>query len=234
MIDGKTANWIITNTKECPKCLTTIEKNGGCNHMTCRSVKCKYQFCWVCVDGWSTHGTSYYNCNKYNDSKAKHWKYRVSESRKFLERFMFYWTRIMNHKQSLQFENELKSTVTTKMTHMQDRYHMSWVEVQFMEQAMEADPDVHLCVFAAYNDRTPQIDIFEDNQRDLQKAVETLSEYLKREIDAEENRSQVLHSLNYCQNRRKALINHISEGNEKEWWKYSADSHTTVHSNIHF
>ena len=32
-IDGKTANWIITNTKECPKCRTSIEKNGGCNHM---------------------------------------------------------------------------------------------------------------------------------------------------------------------------------------------------------
>ncbi|CAG2180924.1 unnamed protein product, partial [Oppiella nova] len=124
MIDGKTANWIITNTKECPKCRTTIEKNGGCNHMTCRSVKCKYEFCWVCLDGWSTHGTSYYNCNKYNDSKAKDRKDSVSETRKCLERFMFYWTRFMNHKQSLQFENELKSTVTTKMTHMQDRYHM--------------------------------------------------------------------------------------------------------------
>ncbi|CAG2171111.1 unnamed protein product [Oppiella nova] len=200
--------------------------------MTCRSVKCKYQFCWVCLDGWSTHGTSYYNCNKYNDSEAKHWKYRVSESRKFLERFMFYWTRFMNHKQSLQFENELKSTVTTKMTHMQDRYHMSWVEVQFMERAVEVlcscrQTLMYTYVFAFYNDRTPQIDIFEDNQRDLQKAVETLSEYLEREIDAEEDnrniRSQVLHSLNYCQNRRKALINHISEGNEKEWWKYSFD-----------
>ena len=32
-IDGKTANWIITNTKECPKCRSSIEKNGGCNHM---------------------------------------------------------------------------------------------------------------------------------------------------------------------------------------------------------
>ena len=32
-IDGKTANWIVTNTKECPKCRTSIEKNGGCNHM---------------------------------------------------------------------------------------------------------------------------------------------------------------------------------------------------------
>ena len=39
--DSETANWIQANTKECPKCQATIEKNGGCNHMTCK--KCKYE-----------------------------------------------------------------------------------------------------------------------------------------------------------------------------------------------
>jgi ariadne-1 len=39
--DSETSNWIAANTKECPKCQSTIEKNGGCNHMTCR--KCKYE-----------------------------------------------------------------------------------------------------------------------------------------------------------------------------------------------
>lgn len=29
--DSETANWISANTKECPKCMATIEKNGGCN-----------------------------------------------------------------------------------------------------------------------------------------------------------------------------------------------------------
>jgi ariadne-1 len=37
--DSETANWIAANTKECVKCQSTIEKNGGCNHMTCK--KCK-------------------------------------------------------------------------------------------------------------------------------------------------------------------------------------------------
>ena len=45
--DSETANWISAHTKECGKCQSTIEKNGGCNHMTCR--KCRYEFCWVCM-----------------------------------------------------------------------------------------------------------------------------------------------------------------------------------------
>ena len=39
--DSETSNWISANTKECPKCNSTIEKNGGCNHMKCS--KCKHE-----------------------------------------------------------------------------------------------------------------------------------------------------------------------------------------------
>ena len=38
--------WIRKHTKQCPKCHWNIEKNGGCNHMTCK--KCKHEFCWDC------------------------------------------------------------------------------------------------------------------------------------------------------------------------------------------
>lgn len=33
--DSETANWIKSNTKECSKCQSTIEKNGGCKYDTC-------------------------------------------------------------------------------------------------------------------------------------------------------------------------------------------------------
>lgn len=34
----------------CPRCSTLIQKDGGCNHMTCR---CGHQFCWICGQNWS-------------------------------------------------------------------------------------------------------------------------------------------------------------------------------------
>jgi len=51
--------WIAQHTKPCPRCQTAIEKNGGCNHMTCG--KCRYEFCWLCTakyiyTHWSTSG----------------------------------------------------------------------------------------------------------------------------------------------------------------------------------
>ena len=32
--ESETANWILANTKSCPKCVSRIEKNQGCNHLT--------------------------------------------------------------------------------------------------------------------------------------------------------------------------------------------------------
>jgi ariadne-1 len=82
--DSETANWISANTKECPKCNSTIEKNGGCNHMTCR--KCKHEFCWMCMGLWSEHGTSWYNCNRYEEKSGTEARDAQARSRKSLDR----------------------------------------------------------------------------------------------------------------------------------------------------
>ena len=61
----------ISVRQECPKCHVTIEKDGGCNHMICKNQNCKADFCWVCLGPWEPHGSSWYNCNRYDEDEAK-------------------------------------------------------------------------------------------------------------------------------------------------------------------
>ncbi|XP_021317848.1 probable E3 ubiquitin-protein ligase ARI8 [Sorghum bicolor] len=50
----ETSNWVLANTKHCPRCRLPIEKNQGCMHMTC-PPPCGHEFCWVCLDSWDNH-----------------------------------------------------------------------------------------------------------------------------------------------------------------------------------
>ena len=48
--DGNNVNelaqrmWIKANTRPCPQCNIPIEKNDGCNHMTCTNPSCRHEF----------------------------------------------------------------------------------------------------------------------------------------------------------------------------------------------
>eukprot|EP01083_Nonionella_stella_P070063 187209_1 len=46
--NSQSEEWIMGNTKQCPRCKRHIQKNGGCNHMTCRPPGgCGYEFYWT-------------------------------------------------------------------------------------------------------------------------------------------------------------------------------------------
>jgi hypothetical protein len=73
-VDGEHAseNWILQFTKPCPKCARNIEKNDGCDHMTCSL--CSHEFCWHCfapyqgAEGIWTVGNSVHKPScKYRD-----------------------------------------------------------------------------------------------------------------------------------------------------------------------
>jgi len=48
--ETKFENWKKLNAKPCPNCSASIQKNGGCVHMTC--TNCKYEFDWLSLESW--------------------------------------------------------------------------------------------------------------------------------------------------------------------------------------
>lgn len=83
--ESENLTWIMANTKPCPKCSRPIEKNQGCNHMTCRVPTCNYNFCWVCLGDWKDHGSAtggHYKCNKYEEVVKKDTNMKKDEKKR--------------------------------------------------------------------------------------------------------------------------------------------------------
>lgn len=195
--------------------------------MVCRNNNCKADFCWMCLGPWEPHGSSWYSCNRYDEKDAQAARDAQAKSRQALERYLFYCNRYMNHAQSAKFEYKLYAQVKQKMEEMQ-QHNMSWIEVQFLRKAVDV---LCLCrntlkytyVFAFYLKKNNQSVIFEDNQKDLEMATETLSEYLERDITSEclsGIKQKVQDKYRYCEARRKALLDHVYEGYETDIWEY--------------
>ncbi|KAJ6616654.1 hypothetical protein B0H10DRAFT_2036412 [Mycena sp. CBHHK59/15] len=229
--DSETANWIKSNTKECSNCMSTIEKNGGCNHMTCK--KCKHEFCWVCMGPWSEHGTAWYSCNRYDEKGGIDARDSQSKSRASLERYLHYYNRWANHEQSAKLALDLFAKTEKKMEEMQITSTLTWIEVQFMKKAVEEVDKCRMTLkwtyaMAYYLAKGNQKDLFEDNQRDLERAVEDLSELLESPIEPENIptlRQKVTDKTVYVQKRNAIVLEDTADGFlEGRWtWNVSVD-----------
>ncbi|KAA8913627.1 hypothetical protein FN846DRAFT_928980 [Sphaerosporella brunnea] len=225
--DSETANWISAHTKECPKCISTIEKNGGCNHMTCR--KCKHEFCWVCMGPWNEHGTSWYNCNRYEEKSGSEARDNQAKSRASLERYLHYYNRYANHDHSAKLDKDLYIKTEKKMTMLQSASGMSWIEVQYLAQASSVLQQCRQTLkwtyaFAFYLERNNNTFIFEDNQRDLEMAVETLSELFEKPPEQlRESKKEMMDRTAYVSSRRRILLEDTAQGLRSGRWSFTVD-----------
>ena len=190
--ESETANWILANTKRCPKCQTRIEKNQGCNHMSCS--QCKYEFCWMCMGDWAEHGATtggYYKCNKYDPSKAEGADDDdQARAKRELDRYLHYYKRYHAHAQSQQFAVKQLEATERRMVELQESTQGSWIDVQFLKAANEMVIECrrvlkNTYIFGYYlpTDAAKRRELFENLQEHLEKFTETLSEMTELPID---------------------------------------------------
>ncbi|CDI96845.1 Zinc finger C6HC type [Echinococcus multilocularis] len=226
--DSGTAHWVAANTKECPNCKATIEKNGGCNHMTCRSADCKYEFCWVCLGSWDLHGSQWYVCNSYKEAAAQRAREAQDASRASLSRYLFYHDRYANHEQSRRMEATLKDSVASRMMEL-ERQGMSWIDVKFVRHVVEVlcacrRTLMYTYVFAYFLEPSNHALIFEANQSDLEQATEQLSRFLEWDLNSTMLvgglKQKLQDKSRYCEQRRRVLLQHVAEGYERNIWRH--------------
>ncbi|RKP34384.1 hypothetical protein BJ085DRAFT_21418 [Dimargaris cristalligena] len=227
MDDSETSTWISVNTKECSRCRSIIEKNGGCNHMTCR--KCSYEFCWVCMGPWAEHGRTWYHCNRYGEQSSQAARDSQEKSRSSLKRYLHYYNRYANHEQSARLDHQLYLKTEKRMESMQQKSDLSWIEVQFLRDAVDTLVECRMTLkwtyaLAFYLEPGNLTTLFEDNQCDLEMATEQLSGLLERPLERKSIpalRQQILDKTAYVASRRQILLDDTAEGLADGRWRFN-------------
>lgn len=140
--ESENMNWILANSKPCPKCKRPIEKNLGCMHITC-TPPCKFEFCWLCLGAWSEHGErtgGFYACNRY-EAEKKEGKHDETEKRRemaknSLERYTHYYERWASNEQSkTKALSDLKQLQTSQLEMLSDRHSLPISQLKFITEA---------------------------------------------------------------------------------------------------
>ncbi|XP_064481430.1 E3 ubiquitin-protein ligase RNF14-like [Ornithodoros turicata] len=61
VVESLSQDWMNENSKKCPHCNVSIEKQDGCNKMTC--WRCGTHFCWLCVTTLKSISNPYQHFN---------------------------------------------------------------------------------------------------------------------------------------------------------------------------
>lgn len=158
--------------------------------MVCQ--QCKHEFCWVCEGPWAEHGNQtggFYRCNKYDPKeKSSKDKKSTTDSKRDLDRYLFYYQRYHNHDQSKKFADRQRQVTEERMLKLQEQSDHAWMEVQFLKAATE---QVILCrqvlkytyVFAYFLPEGQEKTLFEFLQQQLETTTEQLSELSEQPVD---------------------------------------------------
>ena len=216
--ESETANWILANTKKCPQCNARIEKNQGCNHMSCKL--CRFEFCWICMGSWTDHGQTtggYYKCNRFeavvsDGSDAQ--KAKVE-----LDRYLHYYQRFHAHDRSLVYASSSREEAEKRMVEIQEAGKTAWIDVQFLRQAVEQVIDCRRVLKYTYvlgyflEDNTQEKRLFEHHQEMLEKHTETLHHYTEMPLESID-RTQVVNLTRVAEKFMSSLLSSLMNSSD--------------------
>jgi ariadne-1 len=222
--ESETANWILANTKSCPKCVSRIEKNNGCNHMSCQ--RCKHEFCWICMGDWSDHGANtggYYKCNKYDpnnsSSPSSDDQSDAARAKRELDRYLHYYKRYHAHAEAQKFaKKQLKETEARMILLQESSDDAKWSDVEFLKTANEQLVECrrvlkYSYVFAYYMNQSylMQKERFEHHQEMLERFTENLSELSEKPL-LEMDRTDVVNQTRVVDRFMKNILKYVADG----------------------
>ncbi len=205
--DSETANYISALTKDCPKCHVCIEKNGGCNHMQCS--KCKYDFCWMCLGPWKSHGTEYYGCSRYNENPNIACESASARAREALKKYLFYFERWENHAKSLKLEENTTKRIKQRIQEKVMAGQGTWIDWQYLLEATNLLAKCRYSLqytyaYAYYLEPGSVKELFEYQQAQLEAEIENLSWKIERAESTD--RGDIENQMCVAEKRRATLF----------------------------
>ena len=216
--ENENTNWLLINTKQCPNCKKHIEKNQGCNHMTCRKEAggCGYEFCWICLGEWRPHGTSWYECKKYTPTELDKNKEKIRNNIKLeLERYANFYESFQEEEKAIKFGVKLKDKIENYKTQLENLKNQPHQEVQFLDEALQTVIECHQIlkntyVFGYYMKDSNSTSLYKHHQEMLRRNADLLHDKIEMkylsEIMAEDNLEEFNKKFNIFKGEVKSLI----------------------------
>jgi len=213
--DDANSVWLTGNTKQCPSCKTPIEKNQGCQHMTC--AKCRHEFCWVCMGGWRGHRS----CNRYDGSNVPN-ENSAQEARRILARYTHFYDRYSTNNNAVKFAEKTRVEAMSKTFDLQELNGLTDMGTGFLLKAAECVITCRRVLAWTYccgfylkaADGSSERHLFDIQQGTLEEITDKLQGSIEKPVEAlraEKMKVEIVQMMTAANKYTKNLVQTVKE-----------------------